>query len=1366
MSQVVGMRLAHGQDPAADWGSIMHTYSEGIHEPEVHAPPADRSAWLASILCRQQSVHSSLNRQAHPLRRSAILLGLFLLFAAALLGHPSIVQAAEIQVADGEVAVADNGLCSLIEAIVNANDTATGLVHNDCAAGNPAGADTIILPAEGFFQPESWYTTTYNATALPHITSPITIEGNGATLSMGGRVMRFVVITETGSLTMTSAVMEGGRSLTYGGGAILNMGGTLVLDSCTLFRNRADWTGGGAVRNYHGDVAIVNSTFVSNQAEENALGGGAILNQSGALTVDNTTISANSAGNSGFGGGGILDVYGETTLRRSIVSGNDAFGLGDEIYDRSAVESSPHSIVGDDYNVVGHAGITAEEAFSGFVPGATDFDATSSSPEATFLSAIIDPVLRDAPGATPTLALVDGSPAVDFAPSAECVAQPTANRDQRNFTRNFDASGAGSGSPNLCDSGAYERHTARWSLTKTATPEDGTVFPFVVHTGPYLQTGIWGSASDLLGEFFQPDDVAVDDTGNIFVADTGNARIVKIDKTGTFVAQWGSRGTRAGQFLAPTALVVDVSGNVFVADYALDRIQKFDNEGKFIAQWGHAGSDPGEFDQLTGLGTDALGNIYTVERSPIFRVQKFDNNGAFLMQFGSQGDGDGQFQQPSDAAVDSNGNIYVTDYNRVQKFAPDGTYLDQWGTYGTGAGELRHPWGIAIDASDNIHVVDSDNSRVQIFDADGNYLDQWGSEGPAEGQLDYPRGLGLDGDGNVYVAEFNGHRVQKFSGVGASEATYTGSGDDLRQLALPHGVTLDSGDNVYVTDAGRNRVVTYAADGSSLRAWQTAGPRSSYSGPWAITTDTSDNVYVTITGDDRVQKFDSEGTLLAEWGKSGSKNGQFSNPTGIATDHYGYVYVADYGNDRIQKFDASGTFITKWGSTGSGEGQLRGPHAVAVSSTGHVFVADTGNARIQKFDGDGTFLLSWGRPGHGDGQFSWPRGIAVDRFDNVYVVDGGRIQLFTSNGEFLNTIGTHDTVALEAAAVDRTGTVYSAGVHDLRLLEPRIRGSLASGAGVELQLTSGEHMLSEVLDKGWRLTSVECDGGDPQVDGSTVQLTLQSADSISCTFTNTQPASVCPADHEDVGNQLTGLLGTGMGSLTHKRLVAKIWVPNARDLTDLYGQMAAKEYNGIRFVRFIYPDRSYVQVKPATDEGETAAISWWGADLDENELTGSSYVKGRWFLKKGMRRMMLPRAFVLYPTYQTAEAYANAWSTFNAPGNFVSGTTGFNQVARNALAIPETQAPTDVTVKVAVTDVNRDPRSVDLTIRAGGVEQTVTLTRPERWRMALLNLVEVTLEDVPAGTDQVEIVLTSELGTGDSAALLGATASYACEATE
>jgi DNA-binding beta-propeller fold protein YncE len=91
-------------------------------------------------------------------------------------------------------------------------------------------------------------------------------------------------------------------------------------------------------------------------------------------------------------------------------------------------------------------------------------------------------------------------------------------------------------------------------------------------------------------QFDGPDGVAIDSSGNVFVADTSNHRIQKFTNTGKFIRKWGSLGSGNGQFNFPAGVAIDSSGNVFVADLGNDRIQKFTNTGKFIRKWGSEGS--------------------------------------------------------------------------------------------------------------------------------------------------------------------------------------------------------------------------------------------------------------------------------------------------------------------------------------------------------------------------------------------------------------------------------------------------------------------------------------------------------------------------------------------------------------------------------------------------------------------------------------------------------------------------------------------------------------------------------------------------------------------------------------------------------
>lgn len=262
-----------------------------------------------------------------------------------------------------------------------------------------------------------------------------------------------------------------------------------------------------------------------------------------------------------------------------------------------------------------------------------------------------------------------------------------------------------------------------------------------------------------------PKDVAVDSSGNIYVADTMNSRIEKFDSNGKFKTNWDSSdGTASGQFKYPQGIAVDSLGNVYVADTDNNCIQKFDNKGKFITKWGSQFNSNGQLSSPQDVAVDSSGNVYVADYNNNC-IQKFDSNGKFITKWGSQGSDDAQLKSPNGVAVDSSGNVYVVNslYNRIQKFDSNGKFITKWGSQGSENSQFIAPKGITIDSLGNVYVADSTNHRIQKFDSDGNYLNQFGSYGTGEGQFLYPQGVAVDSADNIYVADWGNSRIQKFA---------------------------------------------------------------------------------------------------------------------------------------------------------------------------------------------------------------------------------------------------------------------------------------------------------------------------------------------------------------------------------------------------------------------------------------------------------------------------------------------------------------------------------------------------------------------------------------------------------------------------
>ena len=334
--------------------------------------------------------------------------------------------AATITVTTNNPNIAADGECSLIEAIVNANNDAA--TYPDCAAGS--AADTIVLPANANITLlNANGTTQYNGPiGLPRITSQITIQGNGARISRPANAPNFGLmgVEYPGDLTLDNMTLSGGASA--GGGAVFNSG-TLTIKNSTISGNTSSGAGGG-IYGYWSDIIIENSTISGNTATAQ---GGGVWGRFGALTIINSTISGNRSSDSG--GGVAKNSYsaGAFTLANSLIAGNQA-RVAPEIYYTECCGMPPPDIESANnlFGTNGNAGV------SGVSPGPTDI--VPSVP----LEQILGP-LKNNGGPTQTHALVAGSPAIDAGNPNGCQDNSGAllQTDQRGFPRNVDGNNDG-----------------------------------------------------------------------------------------------------------------------------------------------------------------------------------------------------------------------------------------------------------------------------------------------------------------------------------------------------------------------------------------------------------------------------------------------------------------------------------------------------------------------------------------------------------------------------------------------------------------------------------------------------------------------------------------------------------------------------------------------------------------------------------------------------------------------------------------------------------------------------------------------------------------------------------------------------------
>ena len=173
----------------------------------------------------------------------------------------------------------------------------------------------------------------------------------------------------------------------------------------------------------------------------------------------------------------------------------------------------------------------------------------------------------------------------------------------------------------------------------------------------------------------------------------------------TYSEAWGNEADDPSMFRTPVAMAKDLTGNIYVADMGNHRIVKMNKSGKVLETFGGLGDKPGKFNMPFGVAIKKEGNILVGDTGN-YRIQKFDHQFHFLKSWGTRGKGEGEFGFPRELAVDSKNNYYVTDeYNhRIQKFDQAGAYLLTIGTYGKGQGELALPQGIAISPTDDLII--------------------------------------------------------------------------------------------------------------------------------------------------------------------------------------------------------------------------------------------------------------------------------------------------------------------------------------------------------------------------------------------------------------------------------------------------------------------------------------------------------------------------------------------------------------------------------------------------------------------------------------------------------------------------------------
>ena len=497
-------------------------------------------------------------------------------------------------------------------------------------------------------------------------------------------------------------------------------------------------------------------------------------------------------------------------------------------------------------------------------------------------------------------------------------------------------------------------------------------------------TGIAGYSGDggaaTAAMLSNPFGVFVDNTGYIYVADSGNFRVRRFTLGGTIstIAGDGAATTLSN----PTSVYVDNAGRVFISEDGNNRIRMFSGGVLTTIAGGGTGGDGGPATSASlsgprGIFGDSAGNIYFADTSNQ-RIRRFTPGGIINTIAG----------------------------NGTAGFSGDGGSAT--------AAMLRNPYGVFVSNTGSIYIADTFNNRIRRFDIGGNITTiagdgTTGASGDGGiityADLNSPRGGSFDSTGNLYFADTLHNRIRKIA----------------------------AGTNIISTIAGSG-IYGFSGDGGPATA-------ALFNSPQWVYVDGAGAIYIADTGNSRIRKIDAGSNIISTIAGGGAGTGigdglsatsaRLASPQSVFVDSSGAIYIADTNNNRIRKIDAGSNIISTIAGGGAGtdigdglsatSARLASPQAVFVDSSGAIYIADTGNSRIRKITAGSNIISTIAGNGtagfSGDGGLSTaaminsPRAIFQDSSGDIYIADqvNNRIRKIAAGSNIISTIAGNGT---------------------------------------------------------------------------------------------------------------------------------------------------------------------------------------------------------------------------------------------------------------------------------------------------------------------------------------------------------------------
>jgi sugar lactone lactonase YvrE len=589
------------------------------------------------------------------------------------------------------------------------------------------------------------------------------------------------------------------------------------------------------------------------------------------------------------------------------------------------------------------------------------------------------------------------------------------------------------------------------------------------------------------GQLYNPYGVAVDGSGNIWVADSSNSRVQEFSSTGTWLASLGGTGSACtaclctgpstcptspgsgnGQMWGPFAVAIDGSGNIWVVDSSNKRVNEYSSSGTYLGEIGTTvtpGCGPSQFTLGEDIHLDSAGNVYVADNS-CGQIEEFTSSRSYVKTFGPTIPGYGTISSDlDDFAFDSCGNIWWQDEGNDYFLETDyaGNFIQK--VYGFGNGGMQ---SLGIDSTGKIYSLEENGDDfIDKFNSSGAYLGHIGAgSGSGPGQFNEALGMTIVGSA-VTRLPISSCPAVILSAAGPTNGTYTTGGTLGFAVTYDQAVTVTGTPQISVNIGGARTANYVSGSGTTTLTFQyTVTASDNANAGTGITM----NVPISLNG----------GTISSN---SISSDLYFQPPTLtqvlVNPVSYSNFYIADSANHRVRKVTSSTGYISTVAGTGTSgaftagtatSSKLNTPSGVALDGSGNLYIADSGDHAVAKVNTSGTLSYFAGTGTSGtitagaatSSKLNSPTGVAFDGSGNAYIADGGNSEVLKVNTSgtlsvFAGT-GTSGTITAGAAtssklnsptgvAVDSSGNVYIADGGNHEVLKVNTSGTLSVFAG-------------------------------------------------------------------------------------------------------------------------------------------------------------------------------------------------------------------------------------------------------------------------------------------------------------------------------